>query len=575
VATIALLDTEKDLTGMKQLHMAERRIPVADRNRLITLSRLGCLCAILLLTQTACTIPLLTPNSQITGTVYGDSVPLQEQGISKAVPLAGATVRCGNVSTKTDQDGRYTLSLAPQPTYNCTASAPLHQSQNDQVDLAQGSALILNFGPRAETVCSGTSGKSPHQTESCGLLPLASGSLSGTVLSDGSNLPVNNAEVTCVLIDPAALASPIDSSDGMTEMTGTDGSFNFASLAVGPYSCLTFTGGVTKGRQTVSIAPDATSTTTIKSCSQDCPPVTYHGGPVMRAMSAYLIFWLPGGYTFDPGGSDSFYESLIQRFFQDLQGTGYYRLLTQYWDYQGSIKDQVALGGAYVDTTPYQHCSYSGLYCTHSAASRNDPLYDIDIQGEISRALKANPSWSTAQTHEFFVFTGNGAQECSTNSSTRNCTYTPYPGGFCGYHSEFFDDGSEVNPGDGTSPAIYAYVPAPAATSPNSGCAPQDLNLSGVAGHGDGTPDMAVNFVSHEMFESITDPLFNTLGTPTSGWFNDAVDAKTAGLGEIGDLCTSDFGQLGADGGNVSLLHGDRYVVQAEWNNITGSCSLG
>jgi hypothetical protein len=85
---------------------------------------------------------------------------------------------------------------------------------------------------------------------------------------------------------------------------------------------------------------------------------------------------------------------------------------------------------------------------------------------------------------------------------------------------------------------------------------------------------MAINFVSHEMFESITDPLYNYIGPPTSGWFDDAIAAKT-GEAEIGDLCFTDFGQIGADGGNVTLSHRDRYLVQTEWSNDTNSCSLG
>jgi hypothetical protein len=570
----AFVGTGEDLPGMKHLHLAERRIPVAGRSRLTTFSRLGCLCTILLLAQTACTFALGTPNTQITGIVYGDSVSLQEQGISKAVPLAGATVRCGNVSTTTDQNGRYKLSLAPHPSYDCTASAPLYQSEEDSVHQTQGRLLTLNFGPSVETTCTSTSANSTQEAVNCSLLPLASGSLSGTMLSDGNDLPVKNAVVNCVLLDSGALTSPLDSGDGVTATTSADGVFTFPSLAVGSYTCVSFTKGVTKARQTVTIAPDVTNTTTIKSCSHDCHPVVYHGGPVMRAMTAYLIFWLPRGYAFDPGGSDSYYESLIKHFFQDLQGSRYYRMLTQYWDYQGSVRDQVSLGGLYVDRTPYQHCDFTGLNCTHSRASQTDPLLDIDIQGEISRALKANPSWSAAQTHEFFVFTGTGAQECDGGSPGNNCTYTPYPGGFCAYHTFFFDNGSNTNPDDGTPPYIYSYVPAPAAESGTYGCSPADFNVSGVATHGDGTPDMAVNFVSHEMFESISDPIYSPLGPPTSGWFNDAVAAKN-GDAEIGDLCFTNFGQIGADGGNVTLLHGDRYLVQMEWSNVTNSCSLG
>jgi hypothetical protein len=568
--------TGEDSPGMKLPHVAERRTLVAGTNRLITFARLGCLCAVLLLTQTACTFALGTPNTQISGTVYGDSVSLQEQGISKAIPVAGATVRCDNTSATTDQNGRYKLSLTPHPTYSCTASASLYQSQEDTLDQTAGHLLALNFGPSAETACASASASSTQAAENCPSLSLVPGRLSGAVLSDGTDLPVKNAVVNCVPIDPAALTSPLDNGEGITTTSSADGSFSFQSLAVGSYTCVSFTKGVTKGRQTVTIAPDATNTTTIKSCSRDCHPVVYHGGPVMRAMTAYLIFWLPRGYTFDPGGSDTQYESLIERFFQDLQGTKYYRMLTQYWDYQGPIQDQVAFGGAYVDRTPYQHCTYGALYCTHSSASRTDPLTDVDIQAEISRALKANPSWSAAPTHEFFVFTGNGAQECNGDSRYNStCTYAPYPHSFCAYHSYFFEDGLSINPQDGTPPYIYSYVPAPAAESATYGCAPADFNVSGVATHGDGTADMAIDFISHEMFESITDPLFNAIGTPASGWYNDAVNNRSRGDGEIGDLCFINFGQIGADGGNVTLRHGDRYLVQTEWSNVTNSCSLG
>jgi hypothetical protein len=93
---------------------------------------------------------------------------------------------------------------------------------------------------------------------------------------------------------------------------------------------------------------------------------------------------------------------------------------------------------------------------------------------------------------------------------------------------------------------------------------------------GDAYATMAIDFTSHEMFESITDPLYSPIGIgqPTSGWFDDAANARDHGEGEIGDLCFTNFGSIGGDGGNVTLNHGDRYLVQTEWSNLTNRCSL-
>ena len=545
--------------------------PCARRTSLATIVSVLCLSSLMLVTQTACTFTIGAISTNITGTVYGNSVTLQEQGISKVVPLSGATVRCGSAGAKTNAEGQYSLSVKQASAYDCTAELPLYQSQDDSLDLVHGNHLILNFGPSTESIC-GVASRSTSE-EDCQLLNLDSGTVTGSVVSSSGGKPVPNSLVKCVMIDPNALSSSLDNSDGVTDVTGSSGTFNL-TLPVGPYTCLSFTNGQTKGRQIVTVAPLATTTTKITSCSHNCHPVTFHGGNVMRTLTAYVIFWLPHGYTFDPGGSDSFYESRMKSFFSDLQGTRYFKLLTQYWDYQGSIQDQVTLGGAYIDRTPYEHCAYSGLDCTHAAGTRRDPLLDSDIEGEINRALKANPKWSVAQTHEFFVYTGFGIEECAGSKPGQDCTYSPDDSGFCAYHSFFYDDGFQ-SPLDQNPPYIYSFVPAPSEETPTYGCTAQDFGFFGAVPGGDDNATMAINFTSHEMFESITDPLYSPNGPPTSGWFDDKVDAHTPGQGEIGDLCFTNFGQIGGDGGNVTLRHGDRYLVQTEWSNLTNSCSLG
>jgi hypothetical protein len=549
----------------------QRRAPLARRTALATIVSVLSLSSLLLVTQTACTFALGTTSTNITGTVYGYSVTSQEQGTSKAVPLADANVRCGSIATKTNAEGQYSLAVKTASAYDCTATSRLYQPQDDSLDLVHGSHLILNFGPSDQSTCSAA--PKSHTVEDCQLLDLDSGTLTGSVVSSSGGKPIQNATVKCVMIDPNALSSPLDSSDGATTIAGANGAFDI-SLPVGPYTCLSFTKGQTRGQQSVTIAPATTTTTNIRSCTRNCHPVTFHGGSVMRTLTAYVIFWLPHGYTFDPGGSDSYYEMRIKSFFSDLQGTRYFKLLTQYWDYQGSIQDQVTLGGSYVDRTPYEHCPYGGFDCTHAAGTQRDPLLDADIQEEINRAIKANPSWSVAQTHEFFVYTGFGVEECAGSKPGQFCTYSPGNTGFCAYHSYFYDNGPTTS-SDGIPPDIYAFLPAPSEEDPPYGCTAQDFGVYGAVAGGDANADMVINFSSHEMFESVTDPLYSPYGPPTSGWFDEKADAQTPGEGEIGDLCFTNFGQIGGDGGNITLQHGGRFLVQTEWSNLTNSCSLG
>jgi len=80
------------------------------------------------------------------------------------------------------------------------------------------------------------------------------------------------------------------------------------------------------------------------------------------------------------------------------------------------------------------------------------------------------------------------------------------------------------------------------------------------APNSDALGDIAVNVTSHELFESVTDPYFNA-------WA--ASDTQ-----EIGDKCSSSFGAIADDGGDV-LLNGDSFILQTEWSNSAGHCVIG
>jgi hypothetical protein len=72
--------------------------------------------------------------------------------------------------------------------------------------------------------------------------------------------------------------------------------------------------------------------------------------------------------------------------------------------------------------------------------------------------------------------------------------------------------------------------------------------------------DREVVITTHELFESVSDPLGNA-------WVDSSGN-------EVGDLCNQQIGTTSSDGSNVAL-RGSRFVVEEIWSNFTSSCSLG
>ena len=139
--------------------------------------------------------------------------------------------------------------------------------------------------------------------------------------------------------------------------------------------------------------------------------------------------------------------------------------------------------------------------------------------------------WTGGLTHIFLLYTSSGEGSCMNATS---CAYTQY----CAYHSFI-----SASP-DG----IYGNMPyantsvcqLPGEPSPNS----------------NPLADTEMTAASHEISESITDPLLNA-------WF-------TARLGyEIGDLCAYDYGTTNTwDSAKASQSwNGNFYLLQTEFDN--------
>ena len=201
--------------------------------------------------------------------------------------------------------------------------------------------------------------------------------------------------------------------------------------------------------------------------------LVYNGGPVMAGtMHAYLIFWEPSGSFVS-----NTYNSLIQRYFNDVGGSGLYQNNTQYTDSSGNAPNNATLAGTWVDTAAYPSTT----------------LQDSDIQNEVSNALSTN-GWTPDITNMFFVFTAKSENICASGS----CSFSQ----FCAYHNYF-----------GTN-TIYAAMPYDG-TDPQ-GCGP----LPGGSPNGDADADAEISTTSHEQMEAATDPLI-------TGW----IDIWWAGMG--------------------------------------------
>ncbi len=259
--------------------------------------------------------------------------------------------------------------------------------------------------------------------------------------------------------------------------------------------------------------------------------MTYHGGPVMRNVTNYLIFWnpttQPTGY---PGAMfDANYRSIIDRYFGDIGSTPYFNILTQYGDSTGQpVPNATNLGGDWVDTTTFPH-----------AGTNADPLQDGDIRNAIDRAIAANPTWQgPSNSTMYYVYTGKNVIECQGSSCFAANDYTGASGSngkYCAYH---WNNGSK----------IYGYIPY----ASTGGCYGDDTTWP----NGQGV-DISLDVTSHEQFEAYTDPF-------QDAWFDD-VDG---GAGENGDKCNFNYGPYESDGTNL-VLNGHPYQLQREWSNAS------
>jgi hypothetical protein len=293
---------------------------------------------------------------------------------------------------------------------------------------------------------------------------------------------------------------------------------------------------MTSDGQTIHILPTVNDAKGFAQANADAGPLIYHGGAVMNpSVTVYPIFWVPaklqnGGAT----GMSTHYKSVQVSMLADYAGHGIGNVNTQYYQKSGStityIQNKGGFGTGFLDTSPYPA---SG--CTDRATPGNC-LTDAQLRAEIQKVMQFG-KLTGGLNKIFMLYTSSGEGSCFDSHST-SCAYTQY----CAYHSYF-----KI----GSTPVVYANEPYGNLSNCQIQGAPSPNN--------DPVADAAATSASHELSESITDPMLNA-------WF-------TAKGNENGDLCAYNYGRLTwASGKANQMWNGHFYLLQQEYNNHTNSC---
>ena len=276
------------------------------------------------------------------------------------------------------------------------------------------------------------------------------------------------------------------------------------------------------------------NTTETRVCDGCTPPLLNGGGPVMGTATTpgentqYSIYWDPNS------GMSATFKNTIDQYLTDMaadsgKATNVYSVLNQY----SGISYVSHFGGRLPAPDPLPTTSGCPVDPGYTVC-----LSDAQLQAEIANVIQAQGLTTKADlAHQFILFTAPGVESCDSPGSCSNNK-------FCGYHSNYDIGGYK---------AIYSNMPYASL----QGCA------SGQQPNGDPIADGEIDTLSHELAESITDPVSQA---PTWG--------DSTGH-EIGDECSNIYGApIGsADSTNPDttkfnqVINGHNYYTQEEFSN--------
>ena len=241
--------------------------------------------------------------------------------------------------------------------------------------------------------------------------------------------------------------------------------------------------------------------------------ISYHGGPLILGTTHVYYIWY-GNWS----GNSA--ESILTNLAQHIGGSPYFNINTTY--YNGS-KTHVTNSVSYYGSTTDNY-------------SRGTSLSDSDIQTIVFNAINSGRlAYDTNGV--YFVLTSADVTETSGFCSQ-----------YCGWHTDGILNNGYIK---------YAFIGDPDQCP--SACEAQTTSPNNNPG-----ADGMASIISHELEESVTDPLLNA-------WY----DSRGQ---ENADKCAWTFGTLhtAPNGSYYNMtLGGLNYLIQRNWVNASGGyCAL-
>lgn len=308
-----------------------------------------------------------------------------------------------------------------------------------------------------------------------------------------------------------------------------------------------------------------------------------HGGPVLGSEAPYVIYWAPGGTSGSSYSIPSASESLLTQYLTDVAAastasstTNVYSVLTQYNTPYSQIFSTAQTNThpytqSVIDMDPFPAQSGCSL-APGMTACVSDASLQAEIENLIQRGKLPSATWSSSgATPIFFMITPIDVNVCTSGGSCVNNS-------FCAYHSEFSYSGSNV---------LYASVPFSVfANGSTKGCQTDQYSTIYESPTGTYHGDEAYNIaddLSHELSETITDPLINAWYSKNGLEVGDLCEAYGArvntskGLSPLAYAPAFDSGTGNASAGYLydQLINGDQYYNQTEFSNSANKCLPG
>lgn len=260
----------------------------------------------------------------------------------------------------------------------------------------------------------------------------------------------------------------------------------------------------------------------------------YNGGPVLSGPNTVDFIWY-GDWT----GNTA--TSILPSLISNLSGSSYMNILSSYnspTNAYAPFSNQVSFGSSYFISSAVNSSQFLGTSLNGTTAQ---------IQSIVTGAISAGAFGSSPNTANtiFDVLTAPAI------------TVSGFTTKFCGWHYS-----TNANPTSSASLGTqYGFIGDPGT---NAACAAQTTSSP----NNNVGADAMASVISHELFETITDPT-------VAAWYDSIspTSSTTTGGYENGDMCNFNFGTTyQAPNGSLANVNlgGTNYMLQQQWINQGG-----